>query len=69
MTDDKYKRIADQFAADCISGKRIVGKEIVDACVRYQNDLKRSDIEYRGHDPEFLITVMERTLVFAGRAA
>lgn len=65
MTDDKYKRIADQFAADCISGKRIVGKEIVDACVRYQNDLKRSDIEYRGHDPEFLITVMERTLVFS----
>lgn len=65
MTDDKYKRIADQFAADCISGKRIVGKEIVDACIRYQNDLKRKDIEYRGHDPEFLIAVMERTLVFS----
>lgn len=65
MTADKYKRIADQFAADCISGKRIVGKEIVDACIRYQNDLKRADLEYRGHDPEFLITVMERTLVFS----
>lgn len=65
MTADKYKRIADQFAADCISGKRIVGKEIVDACIRYQNDLKRTDLEYRGHDPEFLITVMERTLVFS----
>lgn len=65
MTVDKYKRIADKFAADCISGKRIVGKEIVDACIRYQNDLKRTDLEYRGHDPEFLITVMERTLVFS----
>lgn len=64
MTSCKYKRIADQFAADCVSGKRIVGKEIVDACKRYQKDLERTDIEYRSHDPEFLITVMERTLVF-----
>lgn len=62
---DKFKQIADKFAADCISGKRIVGKEIVDACVRYRNDLKRTDIEYRGHDPEFLIAVMQKTLVFS----
>ena len=62
---DQFKQIADRFAADCISGKRIAGKEIVDACIRYQNDLKRTDIEYRGHDPEFLIAVMQKTLVFS----
>ncbi|MDE5884978.1 MAG: hypothetical protein K2H29_07900 [Oscillospiraceae bacterium] len=62
MTD--YKAIADRFAEDCISGKRIVGAEIVAACKRYQEDLKRDDIEYRDHDPQYLIEVMQRTLVF-----
>ncbi|MDE7120711.1 MAG: terminase large subunit [Oscillospiraceae bacterium] len=62
MTD--YKAIADRFADDCIAGKRIVGAEIVAACKRYQADLKRDDIEYRGRDPQYLIEVMQRTLVF-----
>ena len=60
-----YKAIADQFAADCISGKRIAGAEVVAACKRYQADLLRDDLEYRNHDPEFLIGIMQKTLVFS----
>ena len=63
MTD--YKAVADKFAEDCISGKRIVGAEIVAACQRYQADLQREDIEYRNRDPQYLIEIMQRTLVFS----
>lgn len=60
-----YKQVADQFADDCISGKRIVGKEIVAACERYKQDLKRDDLELRTHDPDLAINIMQTTLVHA----
>ena len=60
-----YKQVADAFADDCISGKRIVGKEIVAACQRYKNDLKRDDLELRKHDPDLVINIMQTTLVHA----
>lgn len=60
-----FKPIADRFADDCINGKRIVGAEIVAACVRYKNDLKRDDLELRTHDPDLVINIMQSTLVHA----
>lgn len=60
-----FKRIADQFTDDCISGKRIVGKEIVAACERYKKDLLRDDLELRTHDPDLAINIMQTTLVHA----
>ena len=60
-----YKQVADQFADDCISGKRIVGKEIVAACERYKKDLQRDDLEMRKHDPDLVINIMQTTLVHA----
>ena len=60
-----YKQVADQFADDCISGKRIVGKEIVAACERYKKDLQRDDLEMRTHDPDLVINIMQTTLVHA----
>jgi len=60
-----YKQVADQFADDCISGARIVGKEIIAACERYKQDLKRDDLELRTHDPDLVINIMQTTLVHA----
>lgn len=60
-----FKPIADRFADDCINGKRIVGAEIVAACVRYKKDLKRDDLELRTHDPDLVINIMQSTLVHA----
>ena len=60
-----FKPIANRFADDCINGKRIVGAEIVAACERYKEDLKRDDLELRTHDPDLVINIMQSTLVHA----
>lgn len=62
---NKYKKIADKFADDCIKGKRIVGKEVVQACERYKKDLKRKDLELRTKEPDLAIGIMQTTLVHA----
>ena len=61
----RYKRIAVKFADDCISGKKIVGKEIVAACERFKEDLTRDDLELRTRDPDLVINIIEKTLVHA----
>lgn len=60
-----FKPIANRFADGCINGKRIVGAEIVAACERYKEDLKRDDLELRTHDPDLVINIMQSTLVHA----
>jgi len=61
----QFKDVAVQFANDCIEGKRIVGSEIVAACKRFLDDLKRDDLELRTHDPDLVINIMQTTLVHA----
>ena len=56
---DEVKKWAD----DCVNGIINVGEEIVYACRRYLNDLKRTDIEMRPHDPDLAIRIIETTLV------
>lgn len=60
-----YEPIARQYAADVIGGKIIAGAEIVAACQRFEDDLKREDLELRPRDPDTVITIMEKTLVHA----
>lgn len=60
-----FKDVAMKYAEDCISGKTVVGKEIVAACERFKNDLKRDDLEFRTHDPDLVISLMQSTLVHA----
>ena len=60
-----FKAIAIQFADDCISGKKIIGDGVIDACKRFKRDLERDDIELRPHDPDFAINIMQTTLVHA----
>ena len=60
-----YRKQAEKFADDCISGIRIAGDEIVAACKRWKKDLKRKDLELQTHDPDFVCNLMESTLVHA----
>ena len=58
-----YKGTAIRYADDVISGKIIAGADVINACQRFKNDLQRTDIELRMHDPNLAIGIMEKTLV------
>ena len=58
-----YKKVAEAFADDVIDGRRIVGNDIVDRCKRFRRDLSREDLELRTHDADFVINIIQSTLV------
>lgn len=60
---ESYKHVADEYAAGVISGDIIAGAEVVAACKRYQEDLKRDDLELRTTEPDTAIRIIETTLV------
>ena len=65
MKAKDYIKIAKKYADDCISGKEIVGAEVVLACKRFKDDLKRKDIELRSKDPNMACSIMEGFFVHA----
>lgn len=60
-----YEHVARQYAADVLGGKILASAEIVAACQRWEDDLKRDDLELRSRDPDTVISIMEKTLVHA----
>lgn len=58
-----FKKVADKFADDVLSGKKVAGKEIILACERYKKDLQREDLELRTKDPDFCINIIQNILV------
>lgn len=58
-----YKQIAIDYAKSVVSGKQIAGKEQIEACKRFLDDLKRKDLEYRSHDPDLVINIIEGFIV------
>lgn len=63
MRAKHYKDIAIQYAEDVTSGKKIAGKEIIAACQRFLDDLKRDDLEFRTKDPDAAVTIIEGIFV------
>lgn len=63
MAGKSYKSIAMQYVSDVVNGKKRVGKEILLACIRFQQDLKREDLELHTKEPDFVIGIIERTMV------
>ncbi len=63
MTAKRYRKIALDYAKAVASGTKRVGKEVLQACVRFQKDLERSDLELRDAGPDFVIGIIERTMV------
>lgn len=59
MKGKDYFKTAKQYANDVVSGKKIAGKEIVMACQRFLNDLKRDDIEFRPRNPNAVCSIIE----------
>lgn len=59
MKAKDYTGIAKKYADDVISGEIIAGKDIVQACDRFRNDLDRDDIELRTRDPNLVCSIME----------
>ena len=59
-----YKQEAIDYAKEVVHGKkRRVGKEVMLACVRFLSDLERDDLELHTKEPDFVIGIIERTMV------
>lgn len=65
MAAKHYREIAIKYAKDVSTGIITAGKEIVAACDRFLNDLKRDDLRMSTRDPDLAIAIMESTLVHA----
>ena len=61
----KYKDVAIRYARECAEGGKAAGREVVQACRRFLDDLDRDDLELRTHDPDLAINIMQTTLVHA----
>ena len=59
----KYKEECVKWARNVVKKKNKFGKEVVLACERFLNDLKRKDLELRTKDPDFCINLIQNTLV------
>lgn len=63
MKKKKYKDIAIKYAKDCVAGKVIIGKDVVNACQRFLNDLERDDLEFRTKEADAAVSIMEGLFV------
>ena len=58
-----YKQVAIQYAEDIVSGKKVAGKEIVQACQRFLDDLKRDEYELHTLEPDGVIGIIEKIMI------
>lgn len=59
----RYKDIAVKYAEGVVSGEVIAGKEVVLACQRFLDDLKRDEFELHTKEPDFVIGIIEKLMV------
>lgn len=59
MKAKDYIGTTKQYAEDIVNGRKNAGAEIVMACQRFLDDLKRDDIELRAKDPNIVCSIME----------
>lgn len=58
-----YKQVAVDYAKKIVAGKQIAGVDVIRACQRFLDDLKRDDLEYRQHDPDVVINIIEGFMI------
>lgn len=63
MKRKRCLEIAIRYAKDVIDGVKIAGEEIVAACRRFLDDLKREDLEYREEQPDACVSIIETFFV------
>lgn len=59
----RYKQVAIKYAEEITSGNKIAGKEVILACRRFLDDLKREDLELHTKEPDFVIGIIEKFMV------
>jgi len=63
MAEAKNLTVVMEYARSIVEGRKIAGREIVQACQRFLDDLNNPEYEFRTKDPEFVIQIIERTFV------
>ncbi len=63
MSNAKNLDVVLEYARSIVEGRKVAGKEIVQACQRFLDDLDNPAYELRTKDPEFVIQIIERTFV------
>lgn len=63
MSDAKNLDVVLEYARAIVEGRKIAGKELVQAAQRFLDDLENPEYELRTKDPEFVIQIIERTFV------
>lgn len=61
----KYKNyeIVMEYAKSIVEGRKIAGKEIIQACQRFLDDLNNQKYDFNPKDAEFVIGIIEKTFV------
>lgn len=59
MRAKHYKEVAVQYAKDVVSGARIEGADVVNACQRFLDDLQRPDLDFRETEPDAAVSIIE----------
>ena len=63
MRGKQYKKVAIKYADDVINGNIVASDDVIAACQRFKNDLKRSDLELRTKQPDRVLSVIEGIFV------
>lgn len=63
MKKKHYADRAKQYALDVVSGKVIIGEDVVNSCKRFLKDLERTDLEFRPDVADAACSIMEGLLV------
>ena len=59
MKAKDYCETAKNYALEVVTGKKIAGAEVIQACQRFLDDLKREDIELRPREPNAVLSIIE----------
>jgi len=63
LSNAKNLDVVLEYARSIVEGRKVAGKEIVQACQRFLDDLDNPAYELRTKDPEFVIQIIERTFI------
>ena len=58
-----YKNVAIEYAQAVVSGRKVAGADVKRACERFLEDLQRPDLDLHTQEPDFVIAIIERTMV------
>ncbi|MEK3814245.1 terminase large subunit [Bacillus sp. FSL K6-1284] len=63
--NDEYKNYTAvmEYAKSVVSGEKIAGREIIQACERFLSDLENDKYDFKPDDAEYVIEIIENTFV------